>query len=198
MIRRLATALDKAARAGRHHRAACRSTTPSSASRRTRRTRSSRPRPRGRRELLNEKEEYSYRYSRLKSYSQYLLYDDPAAPRPLGAQVGRLPDRACRSTGGTVKPSYDAYRLPIVVKKRGKGVLIWGRVRPGSGHAIRPAAAQAGRLLRERRQPRSRPTRRLLHAPRARRARATGSSASHARRAAPSSAPAGLRGRSES
>ena len=30
---------------------------------------------------INEKEEYSYRYARLKSYSQYLLYDDPSRAR---------------------------------------------------------------------------------------------------------------------
>lgn len=28
--------------------------------------------------LINEKEEYAFRYSRLKSHSQYLMYDDPA------------------------------------------------------------------------------------------------------------------------
>ena len=87
-------------------------------------------------ELLNEKEEYSYNYSRVKSYSQYLLYDDPARPGPsalkwAGFQTG------LKTTGGTLKPSYASYRLPIVVKKRGtkqgRGVLIWGRVRPGSG-----------------------------------------------------------------
>ena len=33
--------------------------------------------------LINEKEEYAYRYTRLKSHSQYLLFDDPARPGPL-------------------------------------------------------------------------------------------------------------------
>jgi hypothetical protein len=131
VIRRLATVLDKAARAGRINRGLgiyntefgfqtnppdpFISTSPSRQA-----------------ELLNEKEEYSYRYSRVKSYSQYLLHDDPPRPGPsalkwAGFQTG------LKSTGGTLKPSYDAYRLPIVVRKRGKGVLIWGRVRPGSG-----------------------------------------------------------------
>ena len=31
--------------------------------------------------LINEKEELSYRYPRLRSYSQYLMYDDPPRPR---------------------------------------------------------------------------------------------------------------------
>jgi hypothetical protein len=83
-------------------------------------------------QIINEKEEFSYRYSRLKSYSQYLLYDDPprsgsAALRWAGFQTGlRLP-------GGALKPSYEAYKYPIVVRRRGRGVYVWGRVRPGKG-----------------------------------------------------------------
>lgn len=75
--------------------------------------------------LLNEKEEVHYRYGRIKSYSQYLMYDD----KPLFAfQTG------LRFRSGKAKPAYGAYRLPIVVHNRGRrGVSIWGRVRPGSG-----------------------------------------------------------------
>jgi hypothetical protein len=75
--------------------------------------------------LLNEKEEYSYRYSRLKSYSQYLLYDDKALS---AFQTG------LRFYSGKAKPALGAYRLPIVVHRRGRrGARIWGGVRPGSG-----------------------------------------------------------------
>jgi hypothetical protein len=82
--------------------------------------------------LINEKEEYAYRYSRLKSHSQYLLFDDPARPGSLrtkwsGFQTG------LRFASGKAKPSYNAYRFPIVVKKRRRGVYVWGRVRPGVG-----------------------------------------------------------------
>jgi hypothetical protein len=82
--------------------------------------------------LINEKEEYAYRYSRLKSHSQYLLFDDPARPGSLkvkwsGFQTG------LRFASGKQKPSYNAYRFPIVVKRRGRGVYVWGRVRPGVG-----------------------------------------------------------------
>jgi hypothetical protein len=131
VIRRLATILDKAARAGRLNRGLPIyntefgfQTNPPDPFISTSSTRQA--------ELLNEKEQYSYGYSRVKSYSQYLLHDDPARPGPsalkwAGFQTG------LKTAGGTVKPSYEAYRLPIVVKKRGRGVLIWGRVRPGSG-----------------------------------------------------------------
>lgn len=75
--------------------------------------------------LLNEKEEIHYRLGRVKSYSQYLMYDD----KPLFAfQTG------LRFRKGKAKPAYSAFRLPIVVHSRGRrGVYIWGRVRPGTG-----------------------------------------------------------------
>ena len=83
-------------------------------------------------QLINEKEEYSFGYSRLKSYSQYLMLDDPARPGPrsqrwAGFQTG------LRFPNGKVKPALAAYRLPIVVHKRRRGVYVWGRVRPGTG-----------------------------------------------------------------
>ncbi len=83
--------------------------------------------------LVNEKEELSYRYPRLRSYSQYLMYDDPpregADERAIwsGFQTG------LRFTDGRRKPAWDAFRLPIVVHRAGAGVTIWGRVRPGAG-----------------------------------------------------------------
>jgi hypothetical protein len=83
-------------------------------------------------EILNQMEEYSYRYSRVKSYSQYLLYDDRArsgssALRWAGFQTG------LRFSNGRDKPALAAYRLAITVKKRGGRVSIWGHVRPGKG-----------------------------------------------------------------
>jgi hypothetical protein len=82
--------------------------------------------------LINEKEEYAYRYSRLKSHSQYLMFDDPARPGPLSVKWSGF-QTALRYASGGRKPSYNAYRFPIVVKKRRRGVYVWGRVRPGVG-----------------------------------------------------------------
>ena len=83
-------------------------------------------------QLINEKEEYNYRYARLKSYSQYLLYDDPA--RPGRAQALRGFQTGLRFRNGKPKPALGAYKLPIVVHKRGAAVCcVWGRVRPGTG-----------------------------------------------------------------
>jgi hypothetical protein len=85
-------------------------------------------------QLINEKEEFAYNYPRLKSHSQYQLYDDPGRPGPpalkwAGFQTG------LRFASGTKKPAWDAYRCPIVINKpnHGSKVSIWGRVRPGTG-----------------------------------------------------------------
>jgi hypothetical protein len=85
-------------------------------------------------QLLNEKEEYAYSYSRLKSHSQYQLYDDPARPGPPAVKWSGF-QTGLRAANGAKKAAWDAYRFPIVVKKpkRGSSVTIWGRVRPGKG-----------------------------------------------------------------
>jgi hypothetical protein len=82
--------------------------------------------------LLNEKEELSYRYPRLRSYAQYLLYDDPERPGPPGVAWSGF-QTGLRFADGRAKPAWVAYRLPIVVHLGGSGVRIWGRVRPGKG-----------------------------------------------------------------
>jgi hypothetical protein len=83
-------------------------------------------------QLINEKEEYSYRYGRLKSYSQYLLFDDPPRKGPAHEKWSGF-QTALRFTSGKKKPAYNAFKFPIVVKKRRRGVVVWGRVRPGTG-----------------------------------------------------------------
>jgi hypothetical protein len=83
--------------------------------------------------LINEKEEFSYRYARLKSHSQYQLYDDPARPGPPAVKWSGF-QTGLKFSNGREKPAYDAYRFPIVVRKSTRGkVVIWGRVRAGTG-----------------------------------------------------------------
>ena len=101
-------------------------------------------------ELINEKEWYSYLYPRLKSYSQYQLFDDPARPGPpaikwSGFQTG------LRFYNKRKKPAYEAYKLAIVVrilrhkKHRPGKVQIWGHVRPGSGARYAQLQKRKGR-----------------------------------------------------
>jgi hypothetical protein len=130
-IRRLASALDKSARAGRISRGlgiyntefGYQTNPPDPFIGTT---------PGRQAEILNTLEEFSYRYPRLKSYSQYLIYDDPARTGPAALRWAGF-QTGLRYHGGATKPSYDAYRLPISVKKQRSGVRIWGRVRPGAG-----------------------------------------------------------------
>jgi cellulase (glycosyl hydrolase family 5) len=83
--------------------------------------------------LINEKEEFAYRYPRLKSHSQYQLYDDPARPGPPAVKWSGF-QTGLKFSNGREKPAYDAYRFPIVVRKSKAGkVVIWGRVRTGTG-----------------------------------------------------------------
>lgn len=84
-------------------------------------------------QILNESEEISYRNSRVRSYAQYLLYDDP--PETTGPKFDRFRgfQSGLRFTDGRVKPAHKAFRCPIVVHRRGSGVRVWGRVRPGMG-----------------------------------------------------------------
>jgi hypothetical protein len=82
-------------------------------------------------ELLNEKEEQSYRYPRLRSYAQYLLYDDPPRPGVSEEEIWSGFQTGLRFNDGRRKPALDAYRLPISVDPSPDGgVRIWGLVRP--------------------------------------------------------------------
>jgi hypothetical protein len=83
--------------------------------------------------LLNEKEEFSYRYERLRSYAQYLIYDDPPRPGATAKEVWSGFQTGLRFGDGRAKPARDAYRLPLVVLRRDDDFVVWGLVRPGSG-----------------------------------------------------------------
>jgi hypothetical protein len=96
--------------------------------------------------IINEKEEFSYRYPRLKSYSQYQLYDDPARPGPAAVRWAGF-QTGLRFADGRKKPAYDAYRFPISVKKSGSKVLIWGRVRPGIGQRFAQLQRRGGSFV---------------------------------------------------
>jgi hypothetical protein len=98
--------------------------------------------------LLNEKEEQSYRYPRLRSYAQYLLYDDPVREGASLKQAWSGFQTGLRFAGGEAKPAYHAYQFPLVVQRAGRdSVRVWGRVRPGSGvREVRLEFRRAGRF----------------------------------------------------
>ena len=115
---------------------------------------------------LNEAEWVSFRRPRVKSYSNYLLVDDPvfkAFPpgsneRYRGYQTGlRFGEAAsrCDSPGtiypvGTAKaPSYDAFRTPLYVRRVSAGrVEVWGWARPRRREAQAVEVLLGGRVVR--------------------------------------------------
>jgi len=72
---------------------------------------------------------------RVAAFSQYLLRDDPLGGAPgasvhggtIGFQTG------LEYLSGKLKPLYSAWPLPFTVSKRGRGVSLWGLVRPATG-----------------------------------------------------------------
>jgi hypothetical protein len=80
-------------------------------------------------EYIGIAEQIAFSDPRVKSFSQYLLTDDP--PRP-GPRISRYSgfETGLRSSNGTAKPAYDAFRLPLVVTDYGRSDVLWGRVRP--------------------------------------------------------------------
>jgi hypothetical protein len=99
--------------------------------------------------IINEAEYDSYVSRRVKTYSQYLLIDDPVLPQfepgsnerygryQTGLMWGQNAVR-CESPGvkfkyGTPKqPTYNAFQTPIYVRQLsfGRGVQVFGRARP--------------------------------------------------------------------
>jgi len=73
---------------------------------------------------LNQADYTAYRNRSVRSVAQYELVDDP--------DVGIF-NTGLFFSDGRAKPSLDAYRLPIWVKRRGSRVSIWLWVRPAAG-----------------------------------------------------------------
>src|SRR4051812_2982644 len=73
--------------------------------------------------FINEAEYLAWKKPYMRSFSQYLWTDE----QPVWAFQSGL-----TFSNGKPKPALEAYRLPVYVKKAGRGVMVWGFV-PGSG-----------------------------------------------------------------
>jgi hypothetical protein len=84
-------------------------------------------------DFLAMSERIAYRNPRVKSFSQYLMYDDkPRASRKKTEKYGGF-ESGLRTSSGRRKPGYDAFRLPLAVRQSGSSDKLWGRVRPARG-----------------------------------------------------------------
>jgi hypothetical protein len=76
-------------------------------------------------QYINEADYLSWRDRTLRSVAQYNLVDDASTA---GFNTGLIFD--ANTDGGAQKPSFDAYRTPILVINRGSTVDVWGQARP--------------------------------------------------------------------
>jgi hypothetical protein len=77
---------------------------------------------------INEADRLFYGDPRVKWVSQYEFTDDP--------DVSAF-NTGLRLFSGALKPSYGAYRMPIVVTRRSaNSVEVWGQVRPGTSSTV--------------------------------------------------------------
>jgi hypothetical protein len=72
-------------------------------------------------------EKIAWENSRVASFSQYLLTDESPHRGLKGYRTGLL------TTGGSRKPLYYGFPLPLVVSRSGGGFRLWGLVRPAGG-----------------------------------------------------------------
>jgi hypothetical protein len=79
---------------------------------------------------LSISEQLAYAYPRVKTFAQYLMRDDPPNQVP-GMRYGGF-ESGLRFWDGPKKPSYDSFRLPLAVQRRGDEVTLWGLVRPAT------------------------------------------------------------------
>jgi len=92
---------------------------------------------------INESDRLFWGNRRVAMVSQYELAD--AESRSVFNSGLRFAD----VRGRREKPSYDAYRLPIVVTRRSsRSVEAWGQVRPGGRATVQLQAARGGRSFR--------------------------------------------------
>ena len=75
-------------------------------------------------------EKLAWNAGRVRAISQYLMRDD--LPRRGGNRYGGF-ESGLRRSNGRKKLAYRAFRLPMVARRAGRRVRLWGHVRPHDG-----------------------------------------------------------------
>jgi hypothetical protein len=73
-------------------------------------------------------EHMAYVNPRVRSFSQYLMSDDPPHKSKYNRYAGF--ESGLRTNKGKKKPAYKAFRLPLAVESYGPSDVLWGLVRP--------------------------------------------------------------------
>src|SRR3954471_16563406 len=86
-------------------------------------------------EFRSISEQIAWRNSRVRMFSQYLMRDSQPVPGPAAQRYSGF-ESGLRASNGRKKPAYDEFRTPLVVRRRGSGVSMWGLVRPARGATL--------------------------------------------------------------
>ena len=89
---------------------------------------------------INRAEYNAWLNKNVRSFAQFQLSDDVGIGREEGTAV--VFQTGLRFGDNTLKPSFDAFRMPIYPIRKGSGVTVWGGVRPGARKRV---AVQVGR-----------------------------------------------------
>ena len=96
---------------------------------------------------LNEADRLYYSDPRVEAVAQFELYDPPVNYRETEAHDTYTTGLAFKD--GTHKPSWDAFRMPLVISKLSRNLVeVWGQVRPAEGRTtatltLSPSAGRA-------------------------------------------------------
>lgn len=100
-------------------------------------------------------EHIAYSNPQVAAFSQYLLKDDPlGGPAELSALGGVIGFQSgLEYVNGAPKPLYYGWPIPLTVTKHGRGVALWGLVRPAIGATtvtvlVQPKGAKRYRTLK--------------------------------------------------
>jgi hypothetical protein len=77
-------------------------------------------------------ERLAYGNARVKTFSQYLLTDDPPVEGVSARQRYGGFESGLKFSTGRAKPSLEGFRLPLAALRSGSKVSLWGLVRPAS------------------------------------------------------------------
>ena len=84
---------------------------------------------------LQEAARVAWATPRVRTFSQFRLTDGAVHPGG-GFDAYREFQTGLMFRDMRKKPSYDSFRSPFVVKRRGKRLRLWGQVRPGGRHQV--------------------------------------------------------------
>ena len=87
-------------------------------------------------EYLAIAERTAFANPRVRSFSQYLLRDDPPAEGVPEAERHAGFETGLRFNDGRAKPSYTGFVLPLAATSFGRSDVLWGRVRPARAATV--------------------------------------------------------------